>query len=84
MLSMLGIAVRLRLEVGLGLCGKRERWQAFRRVFGSVCEGKGKGTKNGVVYFECLGEGYGLYARARNITVGDYPEEGMLASNDDP
>jgi tubulin-folding cofactor B len=48
-------------------------------------QGKNDGSKNGVTYFECRGEGYGCFLRPENVAVGDFPELDPFAclSDDD-
>eukprot|EP00919_Chromeraceae_sp_WS-2016_P029145 GHVR01069104.1.p1 GENE.GHVR01069104.1~~GHVR01069104.1.p1 ORF type:complete len:201 (+),score=27.70 GHVR01069104.1:109-711(+) len=51
---------------------------ADKGTFVGVCldepSGRNDGTHKGKRYFECKGEGYGLFARHENVTVGDFPE----------
>ena len=45
-------------------------------------QGKGDGSKNGVRYYDCS-PGYGAFVRARNVIVGDFPEEDLLLSDEE-
>ncbi|GAM18653.1 hypothetical protein SAMD00019534_018280, partial [Acytostelium subglobosum LB1] len=38
-------------------------------------QGKNNGTLKGVRYFDCQGDKYGCFVRAKHLKVGDYPEE---------
>ena len=45
--------------------------------------GKGDGTYKEKRYFDCPGSGYGAFLRPPKVEVGDFPEEDLLASDDD-
>jgi tubulin-folding cofactor B len=46
-------------------------------------QGNNDGTKDGKRYFECPGDKYGVFAKAENVRVGDYPELDPFASDDE-
>eukprot|EP00933_Yihiella_yeosuensis_P070814 TRINITY_DN78977_c0_g1_i1.p1 TRINITY_DN78977_c0_g1~~TRINITY_DN78977_c0_g1_i1.p1 ORF type:complete len:286 (-),score=67.54 TRINITY_DN78977_c0_g1_i1:166-1023(-) len=45
--------------------------------------GNNDGSKEGKKYFDCKGDGYGLFAKPENVEVGDFPERDPFASDDD-
>jgi len=44
--------------------------------------GKGDGSVDGKRYFECLAK-HAVFVRTEKITVGDFPEEDLLAEDDE-
>jgi tubulin-folding cofactor B len=44
--------------------------------------GKGDGSVDGVRYFQCSSK-HAVFVRADKVTVGDFPEEDLMADDDD-
>lgn len=90
--SVAGISVGLRAQVMPGarrgvikFVGEIEQLKSSGYWVGVQFDeplGRNDGTIKGVKIFDCP-DGYGVFARGNNVTVGDFPEKNLMDSDDE-